>query len=196
MGKLWVWLGIKTQSGFPLVFSFAGKKPKNAAWPTLQNLAQNWSTSCNRSISISVSLRKHSLLWIQDRAVLRKCHQSHSFDVIQVRVISEVTVPGLSSLSDSQWLTVLAAETRTTPEMPIIEVLTTYQSIQFKHSKLWSAPLGVGDISTLLPPLQHKPKSFIQGQTNRTRNLWKKIKFFLHQTSAWGSHPGSEYRHA
>lgn len=40
----------------------------------------------------------------QDRAVLRKCHQSRSFNVIQVRMISEVTVPGLSSLSDGQWL--------------------------------------------------------------------------------------------
>lgn len=40
----------------------------------------------------------------QDRAVLRKHHLSHSFSVIQVRVISEVTILWLSSLPDSQWL--------------------------------------------------------------------------------------------
>lgn len=87
----------------------------------------------------------------QDRAVLRKCTQSHSFNVIQVRVISEVAVIPV------WWpvVTVLAAETRPTPEMPIIEVLTT---TQFNSNTANSEVLRLGgDTSTLLPPLQHKP---------------------------------------
>lgn len=91
----------------------------------------------------------------QDRALLRECQKSHSFSMIQVRVISEVTVvPGLSSLSDGQWLLCLHV-TPPTPEMPIIEVLTT---TQFNSNTANSEVLRLGgDTFTLLPPLQHKP---------------------------------------
>lgn len=114
----------------------------------------------------------------QDRAVLRKCQKSRSFNVIQVRVISEVTVPGLSSLSDGQWLLCLQ-QTRPTPEVPIIEVLPT---TQFNSNTANSEVLCLGgDTSTLLPPLQHKPSpsSGVRAeQQDKKPSKKKKSSFF------------------
>lgn len=92
-------------------------------------------------------------------------------------------------------VTMLAAETRPTPELPIIEVLTT---TQFNLSTANSEVHCLGGKRHIHPfafsATQTKPFTRVRAEQQDEKAL-EKLKSFLQQTFAWGPHLGSEYRH-